>query len=95
MARRRSARSPAILMVRTMLSVSGAPSKIVIPTLHELAGRAMSNAEMLAVLREQHPDVSLPEIVRGALYAVSDPTLELQDRITRIYDFALASRRLL
>jgi hypothetical protein len=50
---------------------------------------------MLAVVREQHPDVSLPEIVRGALYAVSDPAPELQDRLSRIYDFALASRRLL
>lgn len=78
-----------------MLSVAADPSKVVIPTLQALAGHGISNVEMLAVVRERHPDVTLPEIVRGALYAVSDPAPELQDRITRIYDFALASRRLL
>jgi hypothetical protein len=70
-------------------------SKVVIPTLLDLAGQEISNGEMLARVQERHPEATLREIVRGALYAVSDPAPTAQERVTRIYDFALASRRMI
>ena len=70
-------------------------SRMVVPTLHELAAQQISNAEMLARLKEEHPDATLPEIVSGAFYAVTDPQQAAGERVARIYDFALAARRLL
>jgi hypothetical protein len=55
----------------------------------------MSNGEMLERVKEEHPDATLPEIVNGAFYAVTDPEDTAGERIKRIYDFALAARRLL
>ncbi|HEX2727206.1 MAG TPA: hypothetical protein VHN20_15410 [Beijerinckiaceae bacterium] len=70
-------------------------SRDVIPTLHHLAGQHISNDEMLERLKEEHPDATLPEIVNRAFYAVTDPDQPAGERINRIYDFALAARRLL
>ena len=70
-------------------------SKVVIPTLHVHADQEISNDEMLVRVQDRHPEVTLPEIVRGALYAVSDPTPSAQQWVPRIYDLALASRRML
>jgi hypothetical protein len=50
---------------------------------------------MLERLKEEHPGATLPEIVNGAFYAVTDPDQSAGERISRIYDFALAARRLL
>jgi hypothetical protein len=69
-------------------------SRDVVPTLHQLAAQHMSNGEMLERVREEHPDATLPEIVNRAFYAVTSPD-EAGERIGRIYDFALAARRLL
>ena len=70
-------------------------SKVVIPTLHVHADQEISNDEMLVRVQDRHPEVTLPEIVRGALYAVTDPAPSAQERVTRIYDFALTARRML
>lgn len=62
-------------------------------TLLELTKRPIGNDELLARLRDRHPQESLRNIVQAAMYAVTDPDEVRPSERERLYDFALSVRR--
>lgn len=68
-------------------------TKAVGQTLLELAGHPIGNDELLARLRDRHPEESLRNIVQAAMYTVTDPAPLRTSERERLYDFALSVRR--
>jgi hypothetical protein len=61
-------------------------------TLQVLAGPGMRRKELMAAVREKHPDVSKKEIVRAAFYALTSPVDGDVECAQRLHEFALKER---
>jgi hypothetical protein len=59
----------------------------------ELAAQTSSNEQLLARVRQLHPDVTVQDIVHSAFRAAVDASYRDGDLGLRIYDFALTARR--
>lgn len=61
-------------------------------TLQGLARPGIKRKELVAAVREKHPNVSKKEIVRAAFYALTSQVDGDVERAQRLHDFALSER---
>lgn len=61
-------------------------------TLHGLAGPGIKRKELIAAVREKHPNASKREIVRAAFYALTSAVEGDLERARRLHEFALKER---
>ncbi|QRM32546.1 CYTH domain-containing protein [Microvirga sp. VF16] len=64
-------------------------------TLEELSTRAIANGELLQEVQRRHPQASAGDIMHAAFLSVTDPARRNSRLTSRMYDFALAARRML
>lgn len=61
-------------------------------TLQELAKPGVKRKELIAAVRERHPEASKKDIVRAAFYALTSAVDGDAGRAQRLHDFALNER---
>ena len=65
-----------------------------VETIERYAGVGVTHDALLGRVRANHPAASLRDIARAALYAATNSTPADEAMTVRLYDFALAVRRL-
>ncbi|WP_071000771.1 hypothetical protein [Methylobacterium sp. C1] len=61
-------------------------------TLCDVAVPGMSRKDLVAAVRERHPEVTKKEVVRAAFYALTDADAIREEQARHLHEFALAER---
>ncbi|MEG9527353.1 MAG: hypothetical protein MIL41_16565 [Hyphomicrobiales bacterium] len=61
-------------------------------TLRELAAPGMSRKDLIAAVRERHPEATRNDVVRAAFYALTEPGSIREEQALHLHDFAIAER---
>jgi adenylate cyclase len=84
--------APAAMRRSTMMSPDG---EAIARTLEELSTCALANGELLQEVQHRHPQASPGDIMHAAFLSVTDLRRRNSGITGRVYDFALAARRML